>query len=397
MRRRAVSEMRIHMFCYLWDLVDEGVDEVLDRLHGEAGMTGISVTTQYHRVDQLRPHLPGRSARFRSEGGAQFQFARDDYVSTRMRPVAAEWLGKSNPLSRVAAACRARKMSLRAWHVSCHNPATVTRYPEHAVKDVFGERHPDWLCPADLEVREWLRCQVEDLTRHYPFEAVELESACFPTRWMVGPSWKAGLRLGEVDRWLLSLCFCESCRQLAARDGLDVMGVVDSVRRHLEALFETGRPTSGPIDAFVAERPDLSAFVDWRCRQVTGLIELLRRACPVRLVVYRVGDRFWGGNDFAALASHCDVLMPLFYEADPEAMAECVARARREAGAADRVALAISACEPACQTAAMLVAGMKRAAELGIRVVNVYNYGLMPLARIDWLNHASRYARREAV
>jgi len=29
------------LWCYLWDLVDEGIDEVLDRLKGQAGVTAI--------------------------------------------------------------------------------------------------------------------------------------------------------------------------------------------------------------------------------------------------------------------------------------------------------------------------------------------------------------------
>ena len=74
-----------NLWCYLWDLVDEGIDPVLDRLQGEAGATGVSVATCYHSVDQLRPH-PGISPRtFRSAGGAQFQPASDRYAATRIR------------------------------------------------------------------------------------------------------------------------------------------------------------------------------------------------------------------------------------------------------------------------------------------------------------------------
>jgi hypothetical protein len=384
------------MFCFLWDMVEEGIDEVLDRLQGEAGMSGVSVTTQYPNVDQLRPHMPGGSARFRSKGGAQFHFDRGGYASTRLRPVTAAWLGKANPLARVGEACRARNMAFRAWHVCCHNPAMAARYPEHAVKDIFGAPDPMWLCPANLEVREWVRCTVEDITAHYPFEAVELEAACFPTRCTGGADAKVGVALGEVDQWLLGLCFCESCRQMAARDGLDMTAIADLVRGHVERLFETAEPATGPLEAFVADRPLLGDYARWRCGQVADLLKTIRSSCPVRLVVHRRGDRFRGGNDFGVLASHYDAVMPLFYESNWERMAARVAQARREAGASDRVELALSACQPPCESSATLTAGMKRATDLGIRSVNVYNYGLMPLSRLDWVSHASRYARREA-
>ena len=42
--------------CYLWDLVDEGIEEVLDRLQGEAGATGVGVGVCCPRTAVLRPH-----------------------------------------------------------------------------------------------------------------------------------------------------------------------------------------------------------------------------------------------------------------------------------------------------------------------------------------------------
>ena len=389
--------MNIQMYCYLWDLRDEGIDEALDRLRGQAGMTGISLATQYHRIDQLRPHAGDEPVRFRSEGGAQFQYAADGYDTTRMRPVAAEWLRKSNPLRRVAEACTKRKMQLRAWHVCCHNPATVARYPDHAIQDVFGQRSTDWLCPSDADVREWLSSELRDLAGHYPFEAIELETACFPTRWRAEASFKSGVELGAVDRWLMSLCFCASCRQAALREGVDVGRVTEEVRGHLVRLFESGRTTQENIAAFVQEREHLADFVAWRCRQVSSLLAYLREACSIRLVVHEEGDRFWGGVEFDALAEHCDALMVLYYEQDPVRMDEAVGAAMRDMGDISRVELALSACDPPCTSPETLVAAMKRAAGLGIRSVNIYNYGLIPLERIEWINHAVKYARREAL
>jgi len=33
---------------------------------------------------------------------------------------------------------------------------------------------------------------------------------------------------------------------------------------------------------------------------------------------------------------------------------------------------------------------------LGVRSVNLYQYGLIPEGRLEWIRQASRYARREA-
>ena len=42
--------------CYLWDLLDEGVESVVDRLTGEIGATGVCVPATYHSIDKTRPH-----------------------------------------------------------------------------------------------------------------------------------------------------------------------------------------------------------------------------------------------------------------------------------------------------------------------------------------------------
>ena len=392
-----MGAFKVHAYCFLWDLVDEGIDQVLDRLAGEAGVTGVTVATQYPRVDQLRPHAGISPRRFRSDGGAQFQFNNDKYLSTRMRPVTADWLRKRNPLGKVAEACQKRGLRFRASNVCCRNPASVAKYPEHAVKDIFGQIDPNWLCPANLDVRELLRCMIEDLTDQFGFDAVELVAASFPMLGIEDGPAQIGFKLGRIERFLYNLCFCESCRQMAERDGVDVVNVAVCVKKHLEKTFETGRPIEGSLADFIAGEPALETFVDWRCRQVTSLLQLIAQACQCNFVVQHAGDRFTTGTDLAAIASHCDALIPFFDGADPADLADLVQSVHSQAAGKPNIELALSVCSPPCEDSASLVACMKRAVELGIRFVNVANYGLIPLARLEWIHKAARYAAREAV
>src|SRR5690349_13438156 len=101
----------ISMNCYPWDLVDEGIDAVLDRLKGEAGVTGISVPFSCGPIVQLRPHAGVSPRTFRSRGGVQFQPEASHYTGTRIRPVVADWLRKSNPLAAIAEACAKRGLA----------------------------------------------------------------------------------------------------------------------------------------------------------------------------------------------------------------------------------------------------------------------------------------------
>lgn len=391
-----MSSFQVQLWCYPWDLHDEGVDRVLDRLRGEAGVTGISVATHYHGLDQLRPHAGVSPRRFRSRGGAQFQPEAGAYVATRYRPVVADWLRKADPLAAIGEACVRRGMALRAWQVCLHGSAVVEKYPAGAVKDVFGDPNPSWLCPSNLDVRELSRAMVADLSGRYPFEAIELESVGFPADLHVHAPGKIGFRCGAGADWLRSLCFCESCRQTADRDGVNIRAVAAFAREQLEAVFATGEPLETSPAELAEEAPVLVDYVDWRCAQVTALVKAIRSSCRCRLVVHRDGDRHQAGADYKAIAPHCDALMPLVYEDDAGRLDSAVARAADEVGGVERVELGLSVCDPPCTSAAVLVAAVKRAVELGVRSVNLYQYGLLPEGRLEWVRQASRYARREA-
>ncbi len=390
-----MGQFQINLWCYPWDLVDEGIDDVLDRLRGEAGVTGISIATHCHGVDQLRPHAGVSPHRFRSRGGAQFQPDADAYLATRFRPVVAEWLRKSDPWTAISEACAKRDLSLRAWHVCMHGSATVDRYPAGAVKDVFGEPNPSWLCPANLDVRELLRAMVADLSGRFPFEAIELEQVGFPGGYPPRAHPMAGFSCGRSGDWLRTLCFCESCRQLAGRDGVDVDAAAAATRRHLERVFVAGEPLDVPPEELTADEPSLSIYVDWRCRQVASLVQHVRSACRCRLVIHRDGDRYRGGADYSAIASHCDALITVCDDETPGRLEAAVAQAADEVGGVDRVEVGLSACTPPCVDSAGLVAAVKKTAELGVRSVNICQYGLIPEKRLEWIRQASRYARRE--
>ncbi len=392
----AMATFQTHLWCYLWDLVDEGIDGVLDRLQGEAGVTGISVATNYHRVDQLRPHASDGPRRFISAGGAQFQPHGACYASTRMRPVVAQWLRKTNPLAVVAEACAKRGLTLRGWHVCCHGSAMVERYPAGAVKDVFGAVSPAWLCPSNLDVRECLRGMVEDLGTHYGFEAIELERASFPTDLHAHHHEKEGFACGPAGDWLRGLCFCESCRQLAAREGADVAEAAKVATRYLEGVLASGEPLATEPGELLDREPALAAYADWRRGQVTSLVKLIRTTCPCRLIVHRSGPPLWGATDFAALAATCDALLAPCYVNDPQRLATAVRAAAADTGDVARVEVGLSACTPPCSEAADLVAMMRSAVEQGVRSANIYNYGLLPLPRLEWIRQACRYASREA-
>lgn len=385
-----------NMWTYLWDLVDEGIEETLDRLKGEAGVTGISLAVTYHSIEQLRPH-PGVTPRtFRSSGGAQFQSKPELYAATRIRPVVAPWLKKSNPLAAVSEACEKRGLKLRAWTVCCHGSAAVAKYPAFAMKDVFGDPSATWMCPINPDVREYLRALVEDLTTHYLFDTIELERPSFPEKLHSHAHHKMGVALGPVGEFLYNLCFCESCRQTAKRDGLDVEAAAGIASAGLNTILTDGTLKSATPEEHLSAHSELASFVDWRCGQVASLAAMLREVSPVRTVVHRVGNRHMTATDWRDVGAACDgLLAPCSYSGE-EAMQKLVGEVCTDAGNLSGVELSFNACTPQCPSAEAFVSAIAGAAKLGVRSVDVYNYGLLPIERMEWIRRAARYAQREA-
>jgi len=369
---------QLNMWCYPWDLVDEDLDEVLDRLKGEAGVSGISVATNYHAIDQLRAHPGVLPKRFYSVGGAQFQPESNRYANTRLKPTVARWLRSRNPLARLAEKCDRRNLRLRAWTVCCHCDFTLEKYENYAVKNVFGDPDPTWLCPANPDVRECLRAMVEDLASNYGFETIELERPSFQERPHVHAHQKVGSELGSLGHWLSNLCFCESCRQKAKNLGLDVDAAAKTTADTLEAILQHDQALNISLDQFINEHPALSEFTTWRCKEVNSMVETIGQSSPAPLVIHRDGGRFIAGTDWPALAPFCRATLSNCPEPyTDQAIEQTINQAR--------------------QDDATLVRALSLAARMGVPSANLYNYGLIPLSRLQWIKQAARYIHRETV
>ncbi len=383
-----------NVVCGLWDLVDEGIDVVLDRVAGEAGASGVSVPAVCGPVEQLRVHGEVRPRTFRSGGGAWFQPEVGRYAATRLRPVVAGWMKRADPLGHVAEACAKRGLGLRGRVECTYSPAIAERHESAAVKGVFGDADPRWLCPANPDVRALLAAMVEDLSTRYPFETIELGAVSYPD----GAAGGTGLpELGEAGRWLMRLCFCESCRQGAGRDGVEAEMAARSAATTLERCLGSGEPMETTPAEVLAEDEILAAYVQWQAGQVTSLVELMRRACRCRLAVERERGFLHGSAGFQSIAAHVDALVAWGETAESAGRIEPLLRAAAdEAGGAAKVELSLSAVPGACSDSASLVGAVAAAARRGAAGVNLREYGMLPLSRLDWIKQAARYGQREA-
>ena len=231
----------LSLWAYVWDIVDADVDSIIPTLKNEIGLNTLSVATCYHSVDHLRVHRL-ESNFYSSQAAIYFQPDRSLYQNTRIEPPVSPLAENTNPLRSISDSCERHGMKLSSWTVCLHNSTIGRNQPEVAQRDVFG--NPCWhaLCPANEDVREYMRAVVMDLTTNYNFATVELESCDYQGGRHYHGHEKIGIPLGETDRLLLGLCFCESCRERAGAEGIDVTAVANGVRSELAASFESGNP-----------------------------------------------------------------------------------------------------------------------------------------------------------
>ena len=132
--------------------------------------------------------------------------------------------------------------------------------------------------------------------------------------WGAIPQPKIGVPLGESERFLVSVCFCDACRALV------------------------GAPAG--IEELLAESDELAAFQTAREQVVLDLVREIAASVSARVHVVHWGDPRQAGIDYAALASAADRIVVLGYGDQTD-----IARAAPLAGPG-RLVAGLSLCAP---------------------------------------------------
>jgi len=218
-------------------------------------------------------------------------------------------------------ACRQEAERLDAtlyrWHPLLASDGVFYPRPEWRVIGLHGEPlagfqdMPDFtfVCPNRPQVRAAVMERLENLIADGAYEGLFLDRMRFPS--------PAADPLGDLG------CFCPSCHQAAARQGLDLAriratlqawgqsaaGKRDLVRALLQPL--EGAPDSPQAGA-------LKSFLRFRCESVSGLVRLAAERLqaarmPVGLDCFSPALMTMVGQDNAALAACADWVKLMCY------------------------------------------------------------------------------------
>jgi hypothetical protein len=389
--------MHLSMWSYPWDIQDLGFERSFHDLHDVAGLNMISLATSYHAGRFLQPRSPKRKAYFPEDGTIYFQPTPSLWDGLVIRPKVADVVAQGGDVLRELIRRRdAGGMKASCWTVCLHNTRLGLLHPGAVTRNAFGDPNYYNLCPSHPDARAYVATLVEDVTKTYKPDVIELESPSFMGFAHEFHHEKDGVGLTAEDDFLLSLCFCDACLARAARAGVDGDRARETVKRWIVETCEREIPAprwpnfpAGGLDVF-KPHPEVYDYLMWRFEPVMSLIADIRARADVGTKVYLIDlkDAWLGGCDIGKVGAVCDGAILCAYSAPPRAIAALIEEGRRALGPDKYLGVGLRLFYPETPGAAELAARASAAVQAGADGVSFYNYGLIPEPRLAWVRLA---------
>lgn len=382
--------MEFATFAYAWDLLDEGVESVAERL-GDIGISEVNVATNYHSTQTYNPHNPKRSTFF-THASSYFQPRPEHYGA--LQPIPNDAMGDSDWVNDIAAAIEDTAVSLNSWTIGCHNSRLGMSNPDLALENPFGDRLVFGLCPSNPEVQQYLRGLLADLSGRGIFDRIELET--FDYFYGTGFGWhhdKFHTQLGSLGEFLFGLCFCDECAGNADAAGVAVEKARSQAVRTINMLTEGELSPNVSEAGWFVTHPDLFEYAQFRQSTLSSLYAEFDRVIDgPELGRYLANgvtaeDAWKQGIDIQALSDHVDYYLPLAYGETPEESIDVVRSV--QALTEKDVHAGVLPAHPLISDQGTLRAVVDGLYEIGVDRVSFYNYGLLPERNLDWIKTAT--------
>ena len=266
--------MRTTTYCYPWDLARLGVERTLGEI-AEHGFDAIDLAANYHPIDALSPR-GGLNHYTDARGAIYFPASEGRYE--RIKPfihsseIARAWPEAANEAARIG-------LGLNSWTITLFQPWIRDAHPECARVLPWGDRSGSGVCAANADVRAYIAALCSDLSEQFGVPLFRLEgvlSHSFDLDWLRPRNL---VTISPLARTLSGLCFCDSCKGRGSAAGIDVAALQARVVGAIESDI-AGEPGGEGRPAALVADAELIAFTETHVR---ASIEL------VQTVVARVG------------------------------------------------------------------------------------------------------------
>ncbi|MYZ18043.1 hypothetical protein [Streptomyces sp. SID337] len=236
--------MKAAAFLYPWDVV--GDPDAPARL-ADLGIRQVTLASAYHSTRALTPRHP-RHRIVTAAHAAVLYPPGERWRGREPRPYAAGDWAPGDAYGEAARALRDAGLDVHSWVVLAHNSRMGAEHPATSVVNAYGDRYPWAPCIAQPATRAYLTALAAEAAVRPGEETrgTELESCgWYGLAHLHAHDKIAGVALGEAGQYLMSLCFCGSCRAGYAEQGLDPAELAGAVRRALEPVWRGGHEGEG--------------------------------------------------------------------------------------------------------------------------------------------------------
>jgi hypothetical protein len=226
-------------FVYPWDVNgDPGAGEFIAGL----GVRQATLASAYHSTRALTPRHPRHRIVTADHAAVLYPPEETRWAGRRLRPYpAGEW-APGDAYGEAAAALTAAGLEVHTWVVLAHNSRLGADFPDTSVVNSYGDRYGWAPCVAQPDTRRYLVDLAAEAAVRPGASGTELESlGWYGVSHLHAHDKIGGVGLGEAGQYLMSLCFCGTCRDGYARAGLDPDGLAAAVRAALEPVWR-GEP-----------------------------------------------------------------------------------------------------------------------------------------------------------
>ncbi|MEV4948797.1 hypothetical protein [Streptomyces sp. NPDC053755] len=267
--------MRAGTFVYPWDVVG---DPAAPGLLAELGVAQVTLASAYHSTRALTPRHPAHRVVTAEHAAVLYPPDPARWAGRDPRPYrAGEW-APGDAYGEAAEALADAGLEVHSWVVLAHNSRLGAERPETSVVNAYGDRYPWAPCVGMPGVRAFLVDLAAEAAVRPGAAGTELESCgWYGLAHLHAHDKTAGVPLGDAEQYLMSLCFCASCRQGYGEEGADPDALAAAVRAALEPVWAGG--SAGRLDP-----ADADAALSWRTRTARAFqeaaVDAVRAAAP---------------------------------------------------------------------------------------------------------------------
>ncbi|WP_328679295.1 hypothetical protein OG905_31260 [Streptomyces sp. NBC_00322] len=273
--------MRTAAFLYPWDVL--GDPDAAARV-ADLGVQQVTLAAAYHSTRALTPRHPRHRIVTAQHAAVLYEPDEQRWAGRELRPYAAGDWAVGDAYGEAASALADAGLEVHTWVVLAHNSRLGADHPDTSVVNAYGDRYPWAPCIAQPAVRALLVDLAAEAANRPGARGTELESCgWYGLAHLHAHDKTAGVALGDAAQYLMSLCFCGSCRDGYAGHGLEAELLAAAVRNALEPVWAGAAPADAGIEKLLG-RELTATTLEFRARTARTLQEAavtaVRAAAP---------------------------------------------------------------------------------------------------------------------